>query len=440
MVLQQGQPISIRGSATPDEHVTVRFAGGTHATIADTNGQWSVAIPAQPANVTGQDLIVEGNNQIILKDVLIGEVWLCSGQSNMAMSVSHCMDAKHETRKANYPLIRNLNVSPNSALKPLQDVNTKGWTVCSPNTVEGFSAVSYFFARRLQDQLTIPIGIITASYSNTRIEPWISPEGYQAVPELKVDFADKLDQFPVVLKGTKVDVNSPLAIYNAMIAPLTPLKVQGILWYQGESNVGDGFIYHYKMEALIQGWRNVWNRKDMPFYFVQLAPCRYRDPVALPKAWNAQLATLLRLKETGMVVTTDLNPTLDLHPTNKQDVGHRLALWALTNTYEQSVGPTSGPLLDYIEQRGNELVVHFQPGTADGLHLTKECDPSSKFEISSGDGQWTEATARVENDTIVLNSTAIPSPKLARFAWNQLAKARLFNSARLPASPFTSDM
>ena len=439
MVVQRDEPIPVWGWADANESVTVTFNGSVLSTMADANGYWSIDLPASPANARNQRLVVRGSsNEIILEDVLIGDVWLCSGQSNMEYGVSKVMDAKAERAAANHPTIRQIAFNHDTSDKPEDNIRSKGWLVCSDLTAYHFSGVGYFFARRVKNELNIPIGLLRATWAGSRIEGWIPPEGYQSIPALKADYADKLDQFPVVLNGV-ADHQSPLAIYNGVVHPLTRCKIKGVIWYQGESNVGDGLIYYDKLNALIAGYRSVFQKPDLPFYFVQLAPYQYRtDSQELPKIWQSQLNTFLEVPNTGMVVTTDIGTPTNVHPPNKQEVGKRLANWALRDTYGIQGLISSGPIFDSISTTGNQVAVHFQAGTADGLFTPAKCEKVSHFEICGADGVWSPAQANIVGNTVILTSFLVPEPTSVRFGWHHTAVPNLFNGALLPASPFNS--
>ena len=437
MVLQRDEPVPIWGWADPNEEVTVEFNGHKVKATAGCDKDWKVELPASKANSKGQKLTITGNNKIVLEDVLVGEVWLCSGQSNMEWSVARSANAKEEIAAGDHPLIRHIKVPHRPSDKAELDVKTSGWQVCSPQTVASFTAVGYYFARHIQGEINVPVGLLGSNWGGTRIDPWIPPVGYRAIPALKENFADKLDQFPTKAGNGKIHHQSPLALYNGMISPLVPYGIRGALWYQGESNNGEGMLYHEKMKALISGWRSLWNKEDLPFYYVQLAPFKYRgEPNRLPGIWQAQLATL-SVPHTGMAVTTDITTLNDIHPPNKQDVGKRLALWALANDYGKKDTVYTGPLYQKVEAKGSELVVHFQKGTAGDL-FTTDCNKASHFEVAGKDGEWKPAIAMVTGETIVLTSEEVKEPKSARFGWNQLAEPNLFNGAGLPASPFNS--
>lgn len=436
MVLQRDEPVPIWGWAEKTEEVTVIFAGKTYSTQADCTGNWKVELEPSKANANGQNMVIKGSNEIVLEDILIGEVWLCSGQSNMEWSVARSANAKEEIANGKHPLIRHIKIPHRPSDTPEVDVPTKGWEVCSPETVANFTAVGYYFARKIQGELKVPVGLLGSNWGGTRIDPWIPPVGYKSVPALKENFADKLDQFPAK-NGNRIHHQSPLALYNGMISPLVPYGIRGALWYQGESNNGEGLLYHEKMKALINGWRSLWDKPELPFYYVQLAPFKYRGSAqSLPGIWQAQLETL-KVPHTGMAVLTDITTLNDIHPPNKQDVGNRLALWALAKTYGKEGLTYSGPLFSKVEPKGDKLVVHFQGGTAEGL-VTQDCQKASHFEVAGKEGNWTPALAKIEGNTIVLSADGVKTPTQARFAWDQQAVPNLFNEAGLPASPFHS--
>ena len=438
MVLQRDEPVPIWGWADKSEEVSLTFAGKTYKTQADcTTGNWKVELDAAKANSKGQKMVIKGHNEIVLEDILIGEVWLCSGQSNMEWSVARSANAQEEIANGKHPLIRHIKVPHRPSDKAETDVATQGWTVCSPETVANFTAVGYYFARHIQGELNVPVGLLGSNWGGTRIDPWIPPVGYKSVPALKTDFAEKLNEFPSK-NGNRINHQSPLALYNGMISPLVPYGIRGALWYQGESNNGEGMLYHEKMKALINGWRSLWNKDDLPFYYVQLAPFNYRNRPgeALAGIWQAQLATLA-VPHTGMAVTTDITTVNNIHPPNKQDVGKRLALWALAKDYGKKDITYTGPLFSKVEAKGGELIVHFQDGTAEGL-ITQDCQKASHFEVSGKDGKWVPALAKIEGKTIVLTAEGVKEPTQARFGWDQQAVPNLFNEAGLPASPFHS--
>ena len=443
MVLQQGEKCPIWGWDDSDKQVTVEFAGQKHTAKVGDDGRWEVHLDSMKANAKGQTLTIRGSSKIELTDVLVGEVWLCSGQSNMEWRVKQSANPQEEIANAKHPLIRHIKIPHRPAAQPENDVPSDGWKVCSPQTAADFTAVGYYFARHLQSEIKVPIGLIGSNWGGTRIEPWIPPVGFKSVPALKTNFADKLDQFPTK-RGNGVNHQSPLALYNGMINPLLPYTIKGALWYQGESNNGEGMLYHEKMKALIAGWRSVFNKPELPFYYVQLAPFRYGrdDDPRLPGIWQAQLETL-KVPHTGMAVTTDISNVRDIHPKNKQDVGKRLALWALVKDYGKKLKTQySGPIFEKTShaEGKDSLTVHFKK-LGDHHHGLKTNDnkPISHFEIAGKDGKWHPAKVTiVYGDHLIVKSDAVKNPVHVRFGWHQMAEPNLVNGAGLPASPFST--
>ncbi|MFW6114110.1 MAG: sialate O-acetylesterase [bacterium] len=438
MVLQRGKPVPVWGWDDPATEITVMLDGEQATTTADEDGRWLVELPAQksggPVSVT-----VKGTDSVTLQNVLIGEVWLCSGQSNMEWPVSRVKNAEEEIAAADHSRVRHIKIPHVPAAEPQENVPSKGWEVCSPETVPSFTAVGFFFARHLQKQLDVPIGLIGSNWGGTRIEPWIPPTGFKQVPALK-NIADQLDEYPAMKDG-KVNHQSPLALYNGMIHPLLPYAIRGAIWYQGESNNGEGMLYHEKMKALIAGWRTVWNNENMPFYYVQLAPFNYArngkaDPAALAGIWEAQLATL-KLPHTGMAVTVDIGNTGDIHPRNKQDVGKRLGLWALAKTYGHEDLVYSGPLYDSMEVEGSKIRVKFDH--VDGGLVSQDGKPLTHFKIAGEDKEFVDAGAKIDGDTVVVSAEKVEDPVAVRYAWHEEAEPNLANKAGLPASPFRTD-
>lgn len=436
MVIQQGQPIVVWGWAEAGEKVSVDLAGNKGEATTASDGKWTVKV-MPPAAGGPYELTISGKNSVKLSDVLVGEVWLCSGQSNMEWSVQQSLNAQDEIAAANHPKIRHIKIPHTPSDKPQDDVNTNGWQVCSPQTVGSFTAVGYYFGRNLQQALDVPVGLIGSNWGGTRIEPWTPPVGFRQVPALK-DIADNLANFPSRTKNEKtktegINQQSPLALYNGMIHPLVPYSIRGAIWYQGESNNGEGMLYHEKMRALIGGWRSLWNREDMPFYFVQLAPWKYNaDPTNLAGIWEAQLATL-SVPNTGMAVTVDIGDVKDIHPRNKQEVGRRLALWALAKTYGKEL-VYSGPLYDSHKIEGDKVRISFKH-TGGGL-IARDGKSLTHFEIAGEDGKFVPATATIDGATVIVHSDQVAKPIAVRFAWHQEAEPNLSNQEGLPASPF----
>ena len=436
MVLQQGQKLPIWGWADPGESVTVSVAGQTKKTKAGKDGAWDVHLKPLKASKTPVAFSVKGSNSIEFEDVLVGEVWLCSGQSNMEWRVSQSDNPKEEIAAAKHPLIRHIKIPHRPSATPEKDVTPErgGWEVCSPETVGSFTGVGYFFARNLLGELDVPIGLLGCNWGGTRIEPWTTPSGFRSVPALK-DIADKLDTFPQKRDNGSINHQSALALHNGMISPINPYGIRGALWYQGESNNGEGMLYYEKKKALINGWRDIWNNKKMPFYFVQLAPYKYGgEPTRLAGIWQAQLETL-KVPHTGMAVTTDIGNIRDIHPRNKQEVGRRLALWALTKDYGKKGIEYSGPLFKSARFRKDTAIVRFTH--ADGLKSTNG-KALSHWEVAGEDEKFAAAQAEIKGSTVVARSDTVKKPKFVRFGYHQEAEPNLANGAGLPASPFTT--
>jgi sialate O-acetylesterase len=446
MVLQRDTACPIWGWAADGEEVTVEFAGQKQSTKAE-GGKWLVRLQPMKANAQPQTLTIRGTNTLALEDVLVGEVWLCSGQSNMEWNVAQSANPQEEISAANHPRIRHIKIPHVPADKPQSNVASSGWQVCSPQTVAGFTAVGYYFGRQLMNELDVPVGLLGSNWGGTRIEPWTPPVGFQQVPALK-DIADKLDSFPQ--KMSQKDKNDPnkvnlvinhqsaLALYNGMIHPLVPYAIRGALWYQGESNNGEGMLYFEKMKALINGWRTVWNNPEMPFLYVQLAPYRYgNQPVEnLPGIWEAQTAAL-SIPNTGMAVTVDIGNTKDIHPKNKQEVGRRLALWALAKTYGKTGLVYSGPIYKDMKVEGNKVRLSFEY-VGSGL-VSRDDKPLSNFTIAGDDKKFVDAEAQIDGNTVVVSSSQVTNPVAVRFGWTDTAEPNLSNKEGLPASPFRTD-
>ena len=470
MVLQREAPLPIWGWAAPGEEVSVKLGDAVQQAKTGDNGKWKVTLPAMKSGGGPLEMTVTGKNTIKLTNILIGEVWVGSGQSNMQWSLSQTANAKVEIEKANYPKIRLFSVPLVPSGTPAQDVNTS-WTECNPDTASRFSAVLYLFGRELQTSLDVPVGLIATSWGGTRIEPWIPPEGFASQKELGEAFAalqatrtgyqDVLKKNVALFRpwleasekalaaGTEIPdpptlpnhpLNSngaPTGLYNGMVYPIVPFAIRGAIWYQGESNLGQGMFYSTLMKGLIQGWRNVWGQGDFPFYYVQLAPYRYGGKeTALPEIWEAQTATLA-FPNTGMAVITDIATVGDIHPPNKQDVGKRLALWALAKTYGKSDVVYSGPLYDSITVELDTIKIKFKH--AEGGLMSRDGKPLTWFSIAGEDKKFVPAEATISGDMVLVHSPKVSSPVAVRFGWHQLAEPNLANKAGLPASPFRSD-
>lgn len=408
MVLQQEMPIVLWGSAEPGESVTVKFAETSETATANEKGHWQVTLPPHEADSEPRRMSIVGKNRIELEDVLVGEVWLGSGQSNMEMPMTEAADSQEAIAASDHPQIRLFHITHAQAELPAKDVDAT-WRACTPDNVATFSAALYFFGQRLQQELQVPIGLINASWGGSPIEQWTP----------------------------KKEKNGQM--YNGMVAPLVPFAIRGVTWYQGEANVrtNQGMEYRRRMEDLIGGWRSAWGR-ELPWYFVQIAPWDYSGylPGQVPVLWEAQVASL-KIPKTGMVVTTDLSDPSGRktgHPLNKRDVGKRLARWALAKTYGRNDIVYSGPLYKSSEIEGSRMRLHFAH-TEGGLKAN-DGGPLREFEIAGEHGHFVAARAEIEGDSVVVWADYIPEPTQVRFGWHTLANPNLSNGEGLPASPF----
>ena len=411
MVLQRGMKVPIWGKADAGEEVTVKFGNQTHSTAADDAGKWSVKLEPLQANAEPQQLSVSGKNTVTLNDVLVGEVWIGSGQSNMEWNMTMTENPEKDIAAANHPLLRLFLVPKVKAALPADDLEAE-WKVCTPESVPSFSGVAYFFGRELHNELDVPVGIIASSWGGSRIEPWIP------TVEPKKGYSE---------------------MYNAMIAPLVRYALRGAIWYQGESNVNDkeGLTYRDKMELLINGWRILWGRNNLSFYYVNIAPFKsFYEPENLPKLWHYQ-SEALKIPGTGMAVVTDIGNIDDIHPRNKLDVGKRLALWALAKDYGRTDLVYSGPLYKSMKADGNKIRLNF--AHLGGGLVSRDGNPLSEFQIAGADGNYIAAQAEIDGDSVVVSSKEVAEPKNVRFAWHKLSNANLSNKAGLPAAPFTTE-
>ena len=487
MVLQRQQPVPIWGWEDPNVEVTVTFAGQTKTVKADESGNWMVKLDALEANKTGQALTVKGTSTKVFKDVLVGEVWICSGQSNMEWTVNQSMNANEEKKAANHPLIRHFKVPHTNKTVPEDDVNGS-WQVCNPGSVGNFTAVGFYFGRKLHKELDVPVGLIGSNWGGTRVEPWTPPIGFRSVPELKnlsqqvdswsakteagkkawKEYVERIKHWTEMaeesLKENQDVPEVPPApgpgsshqiatkLYNGMIAPLIPYGIRGVIWYQGESNGNEGISYFHKKNALITGWRKLWKQGDFPFYYVQLA--NWRKASTNPQGGDgwAKLreaqTKCLELKNTGMAVIIDIGEAGDIHPRNKQDVGLRLASWALVKDYGKSM-VYSGPLYKSHKVEGSTIRIEFEHagsglmlGKKQGLAPVAE-DTSGKMKhiaIAGSDKKWYWAEAKIEGNSLIVSSSSVKEPVAVRYAFAMNPEgANLYNKEGYPASPFRTD-
>jgi sialate O-acetylesterase len=448
MVLQAGQPVPIWGWAKPGETVSVRFAGQNLRTKAAADGRWQVSLKALTASRAPADLTVSAGETRVVTDVLVGEVWLASGQSNMEKPIGEqrgqqpTFDAAKEIAAADFPDIRLFKVTRVRSATPKDDVQGQ-WVKTSPATIDAikFSAAAYFFGRRLHQELGAPVGLIDSTWGGTRIEPWTPREAFEDMPSLAA-FAQWRAASPLKLPEMQL-----ASLYNGMIAPLAPYALKGAIWYQGESNTieyNDGAIYADKMTALVTGWRKAFGH-DLSFYYVQIAPHLYHvvrqgtvvSPEMEPWLWEAQVASM-RLPKTGMIVTTDLvDDLMDIHPRNKKDVGERLARWALAKDYGKTGIVVSGPIYRGMTVEGGKAMLSFDY-VGGGLAASDD-KPLTWFAVAGADGRFYPATAEVVGDRLAVSSPAVPAPAVVHFAWDEGARPNFVNKAGLPASPFRTD-
>ncbi len=442
MVLQRDLPVRFWGTAEPGEKVTVSVDKNQASATADSKGKWHVELPAMSASTKPVAVKVAGKNTIELHDVLVGEVWVCSGQSNMQMTVAGVNNAKKEIAESTHLQIRLFTVPMLAAAQPVDDIDAY-WKECNPYSVPSFSAVAYFFGRSLHEQLGVPIGLIDTSWGGTLIEPWTPPVGFTSVPSV-TSILTNMQKDQVAKKSAPTNKwdkgqGIPTRLYNGMINPIVPFAIRGAIWYQGESNNGQGMLYFEKMKALIAGWRSVWNEGDFPFYYVQLAPFQYgkpgSDPTPLAKIWEAQTAAL-SIPDTGMAVTNDIGNIKDIHPKDKQDVGKRLALWALAKNYGKQI-VYSGPLYKSMSIDGPTIRLKFDH-VGGGL-TARDGKTLNWFTIAGEDKKFVNATAKVDGDSIVVSANDVAKPVAVRFAWSQIAEPNLANAEGLPASAFRTD-
>ncbi|HEX2854349.1 MAG TPA: sialate O-acetylesterase [Opitutaceae bacterium] len=476
-VLQRDKPVPIWGRADAGEKITLTFHGATaHATTAP-DGRWIVLLDAMPANTEGAELVVTGKNTVTLQDVVVGEVWLCSGQSNMEWPVSRSADAAQEIAAANFPLIRHIKISHAVANAPAETVKTNGWQPATPQTAPGFTAVGYFFARDIFQKLGVPIGLVNSSWGGTPVESWMSPSALASDPAFKIigerwqkdlaDYPAKKPAYDLMLKDWRKaeaaakaqgeaavaaflrerpwqraprgpgDSWTPAGLFNGMINPLLPYALRGVLWYQGESNFDRATEYRPLFSAMITAWRAHFGQGEIPFYWVNLANFKNdEDPTGLTYAFLREAQTqTLSLPKTGQALAIDIGDHDNIHPANKQEVGRRLALLAKNRVYDITCDDT-GPTFLKATREGAALRVHLAHA---GSGLVAHEKPVQSLEVAGVDRVFRAATARIERDTLLVRSPEVREPVAVRYAWRNSPEANLYNGAGLPAVPFRSD-
>lgn len=427
-VLQRGQNVPVWGTANDGEKVTVEFAGQTATTTAQ-GGKWKVEL--KPLEAGGPfTMKISGDNEVTVNNLLVGEVWVASGQSNMEWTLNASFQPEVEKPKANFPQIRMITAKKVASLTPLDEVQGK-WQECSPETVGGFSAVAYYFARDLHAKLGVPVGIISTSWGGTPAQAWTSAEGFEGHPELK-GFADQIKAAAEKPPEKGPGPHFPGALYNAMIAPVIPYGMKGVIWYQGESNAGQSKQYQTLFPAMIADWRTKWKLGDFPFLFVQIAPFKGQPP----EIREAQFLTLAKSRNTAMAVTTDYGDANDIHPKKKEPVGNRLSLAARALAYGEKL-VYSGPLYQEMKAAGDKAWISFSH-LGGGL-VAKDGDLKG-FTIAGADGKFVPAKAEIKGDKVIVSAEGVADPKAVRYGWENVPDVNLFNEEGLPASPFRTDV
>lgn len=491
-VLQRGQTVPVWGTANDGEKVTVELGKQKLSTTAK-DGVWRVNL--KPLTAGGPfTMTITGENTVTVNNLLVGEVWVCSGQSNMEWPFSRTAEVKEETPKATFPKIRMFTVKKRISIQPQTEAEGS-WVECSPETVGRFSAVGYFFARDVYQKIKIPVGMIHTSWGGTPAQAWTSIEGFGTDPELK-EYADgakqNLDNYPAAVAafpakmeefnaakktweetvakpasealkawneavakakqdgqplppkpaplgkpptppaGPEGTQNHPTTLYNGMLAPIIPYAIKGAIWYQGESNAGKARQYRSLFPAMIADWRATWKQGDFPFLFVQIAPHNGMGP----EIREAQLMTLSKSKNTAMAVITDAGNATDIHPTRKEPVGQRLALAARALAYKEKI-EYSGPLYQAMKTKGDKIAISF---THVGSGLVAKDGDLKGFTIAGVDGKFVPAKAEIKGSNVVVSAEGVTEPKAVRYGWANVPDVNLFNKEGIPASPFRTDV
>ncbi len=475
MVLQAGVQVPVWGWAEPGEEVTVSIGQQTKKTKAASDGKWMVKLGKLKTGDTGT-LTVKGKNNITVQDVIVGEVWLCSGQSNMAMTVDRSKNFDEEKAAANFSRIRMFTVARNPQDVPQADC-TGSWVVCSPETVGAFSAAGYFFGREIHQKIGAPVGLINSSFGGTPVEAWTSMEAQSKLADYKTiaepwlaasqpwDEAKAMAAFnkqtaawkkkaakaraegkqppaaPLKPTSPRLNKNYPANLFNGMIAPLIPYALRGSIWYQGENNASKEFanLYGLQLATMIKDWRARWGY-DFPFAWVQLpdfhAP---QKEVVEPTGWTTireEMLKTLSVPKTGMAITIGLGEANNIHPKDKQEVGRRLAMWALADQNKQKGIASSGPLPAGNKIKGDKIIVSFKH--TDGGLVAKDGELKG-FALAGEDQKWVRASARIEGNKVIVFSSEVKQPVAVRYAWADNPEFNLYNGAGIPATPFRTD-
>lgn len=427
MVLQQNAAATFWGWSDPGEKIFITTSWNNRTDSAEAKGEarWKISMPT-PAAGGPFTITIKGYNTIVLENVMIGEVWLCSGQSNMEWSsynkVKQILDELPNSHNEN---LRLFHITKTTSEYP-QDNITGNWKVCSPESLTGFSAVGYFFGKKLQQELNVPIGLINASWGGTAAETWTPAEIVLGHPSLK-EASDALNP------GKRWPVKPGLA-YNAMIAPIVSFNIAGVIWYQGENNTGTSATYEQLFTSMIGAWRKAWN-KEFPFYYVQIAPYAYGNH-NIAALLREQQTRAMKYPRTGMVVISDLVDNVnDIHPQNKKDVGHRLAAWALNDTYGKNAGPYRSPLFSRMETSKDKIILYFDH--APNGFVAK--GTPTGFRIAGEDKQFLPADVKIDKQRIIVSNKQIKDPKAVRFSFDNTTMSNLFSKEGLPVTPFRTD-
>lgn len=476
MVLKKAAGVPIWGKADPGESVTVTLGGSGEAkAVADADGRWKLTLDLSASGPGPFQLKVAGKNQIAVSDVVVGEVWVASGQSNMEFPLKGAIDSAKEIEVAANPMVRQFLVARAESDVPADDCRGV-WTVAASETAGAFSAVGYFFAKRLQKELGEPVGLIKSSYGGTPGEAWMSREAVDSVPHLKEAREKALNE--EMTTGTPRTANAtatattkpkvrprvqkiPSILFNGMISPLVPYAISGVIWYQGEANTNRAWQYRSAFPLLIQDWRTQWKQGDFPFYFCQLANYQPKLPAPSESAWaelrEAQTMTL-KLTNTGQAVLIDIGESGDIHPRNKKDAGERLGAVALANHYGKKI-LFSGPVYQSMKADGGKIRLAFKhadgglvakplPATYDVKSKNSETAPLVRnspasevegFAICGEDKKWVWADAKIDGNDVVVWSDNVPAPVAVRYAWADNPTCNLYNGAGFPAVPFRTD-
>jgi len=480
MVLQRDVPVPVWGWTGPGSKVTVTFAGQTQTAMADGKGKWLVRLgplTSTHGNTGGELTVAASVGKVTIKDVLVGDVWVCGGQSNMAFGLGRATGGTDAIANANHPLIRLCDVTGKSTRREdpyPDDLESARWEICSPTTVSNFSAVAYYFGRDLQPALGVPVGLIDVSVGGTGMRSWMRRQTMESDPDLReqvIRHDDEVKRYPQLMekynkqlaeyenrlakakagdralpekesmppvKPKDLDSSYRLAyFYASMVCPLQPYAMKGVIWYQGEANAGNYASFRKQFTALINEWRRDWGQDAFPWLYVQLPPYADRIGGYYPRVWEAQ-SQVLSVKNTAMVVGLDVGAPHDIHPPNKEPIGARLALAARGMVYGEKVVWRS-PMFQRMERRGSELVLNFEHI---GGGLTARNGALNYFTIAGDDKNFKPATARIKGDAVVVSNPNVARPVTVRYGWydkGEESGGSLFNREGLPVAPFRTD-